>query len=109
MRDPLAQQVRACLLSYLAHQSSLRDLWLWLQTNVVATEADRSNAEVLALAGALLLYLSEYSEGHRVESELRTLFLPLLTSYPVSSDSAPAVSASTSARATLHRSYSLAA
>lgn len=109
MLDPLAQKVRLRLRAYLAHQATLRDLWLWLQEHVVATGVERSNAQVLAISGPLLLYLYEYADGHRTETELRALLLPLLTTYPVTTEAAPVVRASASARATPWRRYSVAA
>lgn len=109
MLDPLAQEVRLRLRAYLAGQATLRDLWLWLQTNIAATGVERANAQVLAISGPLLLHLYEFSNGHRTEAELRTLLLPLLTNYPVTADAAPAIRTSTSARATPPRRYSVAA
>ena len=109
MLDPLAQEVRLRLRSYLAGQATLRELWLWLQTNIVATGVERTNAQVLAITGPLLLNLYEYSSGRRTEPELRSLLLPLLTTYPVTAGGASAISTSTSARSTPRRQYSVAA
>jgi hypothetical protein len=68
--------VRARLQSYLLGQESLRDFQRWFMP-VVWTVSDRGDPP--KLMRAVELWLAEYTNGHRTEPELRSLFAGVLT------------------------------
>jgi hypothetical protein len=67
--------IRAHLQSYVLGQESLRDFQRWFMP-IVWTASDRG--ESTKLMRAVELWLAEYTNGHRSESELRGLFAGLV-------------------------------
>lgn len=67
----LATETRRQLEYYVDGQISLRDLWLWLMTNVVLVRADQADTELRTVLGDTVLFLFEWTGRHISEEDVR--------------------------------------
>lgn len=76
MQTPLQQAIREQLRVYLAREQSLREFHEWFVPATLDVD-DSGDPAAIDLTYDIILWLAEYSYGHRSEDNLRELFRSL--------------------------------
>lgn len=82
MDSDLLSEIRDHLRGYLSHETSLSEFRDWFDTETWDT-LDSSSPATQQIAGEIELRIAEFTNGHRTESELRTMLQPLLQREPL--------------------------
>lgn len=81
MKSLIDLEIHNQLVQYLAEDISLREFRNWFDASTWNMEQRGANHDALELAGEIELRLSEFSNGHWTEVELRNMLLPLVRDY----------------------------
>jgi hypothetical protein len=81
MESQLDLQIRDQLVRYLGKEISLKEFRNWFDASTWDMERSGANRDAMELAGEIELRLSEFSNGHWTEEELRNKLMPLVETY----------------------------